>query len=322
MQTLSIVCPDCGGKSILSSKLTTCFHCGKKLRDSYGVLNFVNSPERIAERQFYDEVYVQARNDIKRRQDIDSVWPIWNLPDAPENKIVLEKVGNLTDKTVLLLGNGESVKELIFLKMNPAHLVYSDLSAQALINIKEKFDLSNYHQQLTFAAIDAHFIPFSENTFDLIYGYAMVHHLSDLDSFFESVVKTLKPGGKAVFMDDAFSPIWHYSKQTWLKPLMKYSHKRTGISPEDYRFSMSGGFREESLVEKIKRVGGEPYFVRTSFLTYLFYRGSEKLLPRFLDKALRGRPIARLINLLDKVLCKLPIFKRNQIRLIWGLTKP
>ena len=31
----------------------------------------------------------------------------------------------------------------------------------------------------------------------------------------------LKPGSKAIFMDDAFSPAWHYSKQTWLKPLMK-----------------------------------------------------------------------------------------------------
>lgn len=200
-------------------------------------------------------------------------------------------------------------------------LVYSDLSTQALVNIDRRFNLRNYRHQLTFAAVDAHSIPFAKESFDLVYGFAMVHHLPDLDRFFGSVMKVLRPGGRTVFMDDAFAPLWHWSKQTWLKPLMKSSHMKTGISPEDYRFSMSGGFKEDELAEKIRKAGGEPYFIRSSCLTYLFYRGAEKPLPLGANRALRRPRISRAVRAIDRLLCKLPLFRKNQIRLIWGFTK-
>jgi ubiquinone/menaquinone biosynthesis C-methylase UbiE len=282
----------------------------------------VNSPDRADERSFYDGTYAGARKEYCVKQTVDSVLPRWHLPEAPENRIVLERMDDLAGKTVLLLGNGESVKELLFLTMAPEHLVYSDLSTHALINIDQRFDLDKYRNQLTFAAIDAHAIPFSDETFDVIYGFAMVHHLPDLDRFFASVMRALKPGGFAVFMDDAYAPIWHHSKQTWLKPLMKLSHKKTGISPEDYRFSMSGGFKEGELAVKIRHAGCEPWFIRASLVTYLFYRGAQKLLPRQLNRMIRNQNVSRAISSFDKLLCKLPPFRGNQIRLIWGFTKP
>jgi SAM-dependent methyltransferase len=319
---MEIVCPACSKPTILTADLVVCRHCGWKFRDKYGIFDFVNSPDRAEERSFYDGAYVGARKKNSVKDKIDSVSLKWDLPEAPENRIVLKQIGDLAGKTVLLLGNGESVKELMFLKMNPSHLVYSDLTTHALTNIADQFDLKEYQKQLTFAAIDAHAIPFADETFDVIYGFAMVHHLPDLDRFFASVMKALKPGGFAVFMDDAYAPLWHISKQTWLKPLMKYSHRKTGISPEDYRFSMSGGFKESELGEKIKHAGGEPWFIRASLLTYLFYRGSQKLLPRQLNELLRIKIISRTINAFDKLLCKLPLIRGNQLRLIYGFSKP
>jgi len=318
---MEIVCPNCNEPSTLTPDLAACRHCGRKFRDASRIFDFVNSSDRTEERSFYDGAYVGARKENYIKQTVDSVLPKWDLPESPENRIVLKQLGDLAGKTVLLLGNGESVKELIFMKMDPAHLVYSDLSTHALINIYERFDLDQYQNQLTFAAIDAHAIPFSDETFDVIYGFAMVHHLPDLDRFFTSVMKALKPGGHTVFMDDAFAPLWHYSKQTWLKPLMQMSHKKTGISPEDYRFSMTGGFKEDDLAEKIRLAGGEPWFIRTSFVTYLFYRGAEKLLPRQLNRMLRNQKVSKAVSSFDKLLCKLPLLKGNQIRLIWGFTK-
>ncbi|MDH3626186.1 MAG: class I SAM-dependent methyltransferase [Acidobacteriota bacterium] len=285
------------------------------------MFDFVDSADRAEEKGFYDQAYVGRRQESCAKQTVESVLPIWDLPDRPENRIVLEQLGDLSGKKVLLLGNGESLKELLFLTMDPAHLVYSDLSTHALMNICDRFELDQFQNQLTFAAIDAHDIPFSSNTFDVIYGFAMVHHLPDLDRFLVSVNRALKPGGYTVFMDDAYAPIWHYSKQTWLKPLMKLSHKKTGISPEDYRFSMSGGFREVDLGKKIRRAGGEPWFVRAAFFNYLFYRGAEKLLPQRLNRMLRKETISKAVRVLDRWLCKLPLLRRNQIRLIWGFTK-
>lgn len=318
---MKILCPNCSEHSAFTPDLVVCKHCGGKFRDASGIFDFVNAPDRAEEKSFYDHVYAQATKENYAKRTVDSVLPLWDLPESPENRIVLEQIGDLSGKTVLLLGNGESVKELLFLKMGPTHLVYSDLSTHALINILERFDLDQYQNQLTFAAVDAHYIPFANETFDVIYGFEMVHHLPDLDRFFVSAMTALKPGGHTIFMDDAFAPIWHYSKQTWLKPLMKMSHQKTGISPEDYRFSMKGGFKEDDLAGRIRLAGGEPWFIRASFVTYLFYRGAEKLLPHRVNRVLRSRKVSRAVNYVDKWLCKIPLLRKNQIRLIWGFTK-
>lgn len=320
---MEIICPDCNVHSVLTPDLIACKHCERSFRDaSTPVFDFVNSPDRVEERSFYDGAYSEARKDNCVKQSIESVSEKWDLPEAPHNKIVLERVGNLYDKTVLLLGNGESVKELMFLKMRPRHLIYSDLSTHALTNIYERFELDQFRTNLTLAAVDAHAIPFADETFDVIYGFAMVHHLPDLDRFFASVMKALRPGGFAAFVDDAYAPIWHYSKQTWLKPLMKYSHKKSGISPEDFRFSESGGFKEPDLAIRIKHAGGEPWFVRTSLVNYLFYRGAQKLFPPKLNRLVRDKRISKAISAIDRLLCRFPLLKQNQIRLIWGFSKP
>jgi ubiquinone/menaquinone biosynthesis C-methylase UbiE len=199
--------------------------------------------------------------------------------------------------------------------------VYSDLSRFASHAVKKRVDLSPYDEVLRFASLDAQKLPFPENSFDLVYGFAMVHHLPDISTFLREASRVLRPGGHAVFFDDAYSPIWHSSKQTWLKPLMKRSHEKTGISPEDYRFSMTGGFKESELEPMLADLSVKPWFKRTSFLTYLFFRAAEKLLPKRMAKAARKPFPANIVVFLDRLIVKLPIFKRNQIRLIWGFEK-
>ncbi|MCM2285992.1 MAG: methyltransferase domain-containing protein [Desulfobacula sp.] len=318
---MQIICPGCGNYTVFTPDLEMCSNCGRRFKNARGIFDFVDSSDRSDERSFYDKAYTASKKDVTTKQTVDSVWPLWESPDAPENKIVFNRLGNLKGKTVLLLGNGESVKELFFVKMSPEHLIYSDLSTHALENIRERFDLDQYHQNLSFAAIDAHTIPFPDESFDVIYGFAMVHHLPDLDLFFASVIKALKPGGFTIFMDDAYAPLWHHSKQTWLKSFMHMSHKKTGISPEDYRFSMSGGFKENDLADKIRSAGGRPWFCRTSLLTYLYYRGVRKLMPVKLSTVFYSRSLSNAIRSLDTILCRIPLLNKNQIRLIWGFSK-
>lgn len=194
----------------------------------------------------------------------------WRDLWAPQDQYVWEALGGIRGKRVLLIGNGDSTKEMYLLTQNPAGLVYSDLSPHAVANIRDQFDTSDYADRLAFAAIDAHELPLSDGSVDIVYGYTMVHHLPEIERFFAEVMRVLAPGGRCVFMDDAYAPLWHYAKQTVLRPLMKYSHKTTGISPEDYRFSMTGGFREKALSKLIRATGGRPWFRRTAFLQYVW----------------------------------------------------
>lgn len=311
-------CSGCG--SSLAWKETKCRQCGKSFLSNVGVLDFVDADEALAsERNHYDGVYNKtAGSDRKQIRDLKT---LWEDPWSPQDRLVLESLGDIRGKRVLLLGNGHSTKELFFLTMNPKALIYSDLSTHAVANIRDEFDLSSYADSIEFAAVDAQKLPFADGSIDVIYGYAMVHHLPHLPEFLLEVSRVLAKDGYSVFFDDAYAPVWHYSKQTFLRPLMKYSHKTSGISPEDYRFSMSGGFREKVLAKHIEAAGGIPWFKRTMFLQFFWYRAAEKLVPKKLHKIVRSRLAAAVLGGIDRVCSRLPLIKLNLIRLVWGMKK-
>jgi ubiquinone/menaquinone biosynthesis C-methylase UbiE len=172
---------------------------------------------------------------------------------------------------------------------------------------------------IDFAVIDALSLPFEDRSVDVLYGYAMVHHLSDLDLFLSEVARVLAPGGRCVFMDNCYSPAWQAAKLGVLRPLMQYFHERGGISPEDYEATVSGWYRVEELAQKIKTVGGNAFFERTCFVQYLFTRASERLPPQRVWRWLTAQEsvLAALIRL-DALLAHSQFVRNNQMRLVWG----
>lgn len=46
---------------------------------------------------------------------------------------------------------------------------------------------------------DAEGIPYEDNTFDLVVGHAVLHHIPDVEKSLREVVRVLKPGGRFVF---------------------------------------------------------------------------------------------------------------------------
>ena len=320
LASLRFHCPGCRGiQSATGARC--CAECGYRYLREGNVYDLVSpTTDRGDELSFYDATYAsKERTELK---PIASSLDLWDRPEQPELAIVRKAASDLGGKDVLLLGNGSSEKELAFLFENPRILVYSDLSCLASLRIQRTYDFSGFDDRIMFSAVDAQDIPFVTHSFDVVYGFAMAHHLPRLDVFIEHVGRVLRPGGRAIFMDDAYSPVWHYSKQTILKPLMHYSHKTTGISPEDYRFSMTGGFKEAQLRRAIEAVGGKPWFERTSLFTYLAFRGMEKLLSRELAEKVAHSPLPRITTALDRAFGRFEVLKANQIRLIWGFSKP
>lgn len=47
--------------------------------------------------------------------------------------------------------------------------------------------------------VDAESLPFSDNSFDLVFGHAVLHHIPDLETAMHEIVRVLKPGGRFVF---------------------------------------------------------------------------------------------------------------------------
>ncbi|UJA19057.1 class I SAM-dependent methyltransferase [Thermoleophilia bacterium SCSIO 60948] len=222
---------------------------------------------------------------------------------------------------ILLLGNGGSPKELMFLRLEPQTLVYSDLSPHGLTSVQDAYPSLSRDARIFWAAVDAQQLPFGRESFDLVYGYAFVHHLPSLAGFLREVDRVLTPEGRAVFFDDAFARDWQRFKLGVGRPLMRYFHRQEPVSPEDLRATEAGGFSAADLEPLAKRLGRPLAFETDGCLHYLFTRASERLPPRFAWRWLARRDgfLAGLIRL-DRWLAKRStIFARNQIRAIWGL---
>jgi len=66
---------------------------------------------------------------------------------------------------------------------------------------------------------DAETIPYEDNTFDLVVGHAVLHHIPDVEQSLREVIRVLKPGGRFVFAGEPttigdFYARW-LSRGTW-----------------------------------------------------------------------------------------------------------
>ena len=79
--------------------------------------------------------------------------------------------------------------------------------------------------------VDAESLPFDDNTFDLVVGHAVLHHIPDLEGAMREVMRVLKPGGRFVFAGEptrhgdviartlSRGTWWVASRATQLRPL-------------------------------------------------------------------------------------------------------
>jgi ubiquinone/menaquinone biosynthesis C-methylase UbiE len=190
---LEVICPKCGFLLFdnifdFNKETMVCSKC-KNVYSSYqGCVDFtVGSKE---EKSFYENKY--DKTDDQKSINFNDIRKQWYDPLTPEATIFLEEVTkyDVKGKNILLLGNGISTKELYFLTLG-ANIIYSDLSVNAVLKIKNKYDFKDYLNSVTFDAIGAYNIPFSDSSIDIVIGYSFVHHLDDLDRFLREVKRIL-----------------------------------------------------------------------------------------------------------------------------------
>ncbi len=114
--------------------------------------------------------------------------------------LLLEKINPVEKKNILELGSGLGDRSISFAKSGgivtgiDISKPYVDMS-----NIKAKeFGLGN--DFCVFIVMDCHVLDFSENSFDIVCGDAILHHL-ELESVLKEIHRVLKPGGVAVFIE-------------------------------------------------------------------------------------------------------------------------
>lgn len=110
---------------------------------------------------------------------------------SPENRIILEYLGDINEKSLLEIGCGAGEASVYFAKKG-AIVTATDLSNGMLnvVNLVAK----KHHVNVITKQCFADKLPFPENTFDIVYAANILHHVNIFDTV-EEVKRVLKTGG-------------------------------------------------------------------------------------------------------------------------------
>jgi len=276
------------------------------------------------EREYYDREYAQKELEALLPQDIKGEWSDWM---TPWRATLLSSLGDLSQKKILLLGNGETTREFYF-AMAGADVIWTDLSLESVKHRKKQFEKSRIAAMrcgsMEFHAVEASHLPFPDESFDIIYGAAFVHHLSmtELDMFFNEVHRCLKTNGLCRFIDQAYSPVWRNLSQTVLWPFKKFSYWTHPRSPADLRADREGGMRKENLYHLMMKHGfSEMLFEREWFCFRIVTRHYGMLVNYNRAAMILAKPLFKFVKWTDLCLMNSAFMQKNGLMLIWGFTK-
>lgn len=150
--------------------------------------------DRVArEQESYDEGSVwQNSNKLQRR-----FWHVFECPNTQYGEIFYKDfVASVIPNAVVLdYGCYDGSMSGHYLSFKPQRLVGIDISKRAIERAKERYD-----DKAEFYVMDAHKLEFPDNSFDVVVGVSILHHL-DFETAITEVQRVLKPGGYAIFQE-------------------------------------------------------------------------------------------------------------------------
>jgi len=78
-------------------------------------------------------------------------------------------------------------------------VVATDVSPGMLRTLSSSAERLGVSDQLTTVVCDAEQLPFDDDTFDIVFGHAVLHHIPDLEQAFREFRRVLRPGGVVAF---------------------------------------------------------------------------------------------------------------------------
>ena len=198
-------------------------------------------------------------------------------------------------KRVLEIGVGMGADYLEWLKAG-AVATGVDLSSASLERARQRCAMAGYSSELSLA--DAENLPFSENTFDIVYSYGVMHHSPDPAQCVREARRVLKPGGQLRIM------IYHHRSLTGLMLWLRHGFLRgKSLRQAVFDHLESPGTNSYAQEEALRLLEGfEEIYMRQEFspgdlllhepserFQGAFYRLIWRIYPRNLARALGRR---------------------------------
>jgi ubiquinone/menaquinone biosynthesis C-methylase UbiE len=107
-------------------------------------------------------------------------------------------LGDVNGKTVLEYGSGDG-ENTVVLTNRGASIIALDLSAEQLGVTRKRLEV-NGCEEVQLLVGSAHNLPLVDDSVDIVFGMAILHHL-DLEIASREVMRVLKKGGRAIFKE-------------------------------------------------------------------------------------------------------------------------
>jgi SAM-dependent methyltransferase len=157
--------------------------------------------ERLKKEQtFHDRIAARIKVTPGEGGWVDCETPTW--PNEPKispslTRRMLRLLGDVRGKRVLIYGCGYDPGATWFARRG-AVVTAIDISPESIAD--QRILMNAYGVRMRLEVSDAMHTPFPDQSFDLIYGNAILHHL-DSDGCAREIARLLAPGGVAVFRE-------------------------------------------------------------------------------------------------------------------------
>lgn len=150
------------------------------------------------EREFHDNWAREIQVDSLLVEDF------FEAETAIENRMALQKLGDLKDKRILDLGCGAGESSVYF-AIKGGDVFAVDISTEMLKKTKELSE--RYGVKVKLFNMEAEKLKFENNYFDFVFGNNVLHHC-DIKLSIKEIYRVLKNNGKAIFIEPlGYNPI-------------------------------------------------------------------------------------------------------------------
>lgn len=124
---------------------------------------------------------------------------------APENRFILERMGELDGKRILDLGSGPG-DAAVYFALHGAFVTATDLSPGMCALCARTARTHGVNVETVVTPAETLDVP--PASYDFVYGANLLHHVSDFDATLAAVQRALRPGGWCFFWDPlAYNPV-------------------------------------------------------------------------------------------------------------------
>lgn len=125
-------------------------------------------------------------------------------------------LGNVKNKTVIDLGCG-SGENSVLLASRYAKVLATDISESLIELAKQRLEINGIKKPVDFYCASAYELPFDDDSVDVVFGIAILHHL-ELVPIAKEVKRVLRKGGRAIFQE----PVRNSKMIKFLRSLIPY----------------------------------------------------------------------------------------------------